>query len=223
MAKEYRHIGKATQRIDALEILTGKAKYVDDLKIPQMIYGKVLRSPFPHAHIRSIDTGKAEELPGVKAVLTYENVPDWKTGWPPHRLVLDRKVRFVGDGVALVAGVTGNIAEEALALIDVEYEELQAVYDMEEALSPRAPQLYEEFPGNDLPLGFDLMGPTCLKDLVLGDVEKGFQEADFIVEGTYGYECIPNPLPAESPGIIARWEESGKLTSVHPERLNSLN
>jgi xanthine dehydrogenase molybdenum-binding subunit len=57
----------------------------------------------------------------------------------------------------------------------------------------------------------------------LGDVEKGFQEADFIVEGTYGYECIPNPLPAESPGIIARWEESGKLTSVHPERLNSLN
>jgi xanthine dehydrogenase molybdenum-binding subunit len=143
MTQEYRHIGKATQRIDALEILTGKARYIDDLKIPQMIYGKVLRSPFPHAYIKSIDTRKAEELPGVKAVLTYENVPDWKTGWPPHRLVLDRKVRFVGDGVALVAAVTNEIAEEALELIDVDYEELQAVYDMAEALSPGAPQLYE--------------------------------------------------------------------------------
>src|SRR3990170_7133311 len=119
MTKEYRFIGKATPRKDAVDIVTGKGKYINDIKLSNMLYGKVLRSPYPHANIKSIDTAKAKKLPGVKAVLTYKDVPDWKVGMPLHLRVLDSRVRFVGDAVALVAAETPEIAYEALDLIDV--------------------------------------------------------------------------------------------------------
>ena len=211
MSKDYRFIGKRTPRNDALEIVTGKARYIDDLKMPDLLHAKVLRSPYPHAEIKKIETGRAEAFPGVKAVLTYKDVPSWKTGMPRHVPVLDSKVRFVGDAVALVAAETRAIASEALDLIDVEYEQLAPVYDVEEAVQPGAPQLHEDFPRNLAP-GFPVFGPKTLSKVVLGDVEKGFQEADFIAEGTYGYENIPNPLPLEPPGVIARWEDENRLT-----------
>jgi CO/xanthine dehydrogenase Mo-binding subunit len=210
--KEYRFIGKRTPRKDALEIVTGKAEFIDDVKRPGMLCGKVLRSPYPHANILKIDTTKAEAFSGVKAVLTYKNVPEWRTGIPRHVRVLDRKVRFVGDAVALVAAETEEWAAEALGLIEVEYETLPAVYDVEEAIQPDAPQLYEEFPRNFVPLDVKVFGPKSLKEVVMGDVEKGFNEADFIGEGTYAYENLANPLPIEPPGVIAEWEEPGKLT-----------
>lgn len=115
--KDYRFIGKATTRKDALDIVTGKTKFINDLSFPNMLYAKVLRSPFPHALIKSIDTAKAMKLPGVKAVLTYKDVPDWMGGLPRHVRVLDSKVRYVGDAVALVAAETEEIGEEALRLI----------------------------------------------------------------------------------------------------------
>jgi len=103
MGEKYRHIGKATKRKDARAIVTGSAKYIDDIKLPGMLEGRVLRSPYPHARIKHIDTSKAEAYPGVKAVLTYKNVPPWIGGIPYHRPVLDSTMRFVGDAVALVA------------------------------------------------------------------------------------------------------------------------
>jgi len=212
MAKEYRFIGKPTPRKDAAEIVTGKARFIDDIKVPEMLYGKILRSPFAHARIRSIETAKAEAFPGVECVLTYQNVPDWKSGWPPHVGVLDSKVRFVGDAVALVAARTKEIAEEALDRIEVEYEPLPAVYDVEEALEPGAPQLYDQFSNNTLPPGFPAFGPKCLKEIVSGDVEKGFAEADFISEGRCRYESLSNPLPIEPPGVIVKWEGPRQLT-----------
>lgn len=209
----YRHVGKATLRKDALDIVTGAAKYIDDISVPGMLYAKVLRSPYAHATITHIDTSKAEILSGVKAVLTYKDVPEWKGGIPfPHKRVLDRRVRFVGDGVALVAATSGEIAEEALELIEVEYEQLPAVFDVEEAIRPGAPQIYEEYPNNVLPPGCPFFGPTHLKEIVRGDVEKGFKEADFIAEGTYGYENIPNPSPPEPPGVIVQWDGPDKIT-----------
>jgi CO/xanthine dehydrogenase Mo-binding subunit len=213
MAKEYRHIGKATPRKDAREIVTGRAKYLDDIKLPNMLYGKVLRSPYPHANIKNIDTSKAEAYPGVEAVITYKNVPEWIDGTPRHRRLLDRKVRFVGDAVALVAAKTKEVAEEALGLIDAEYDQLPAVFDVEEAIKPDAPQLYAQFTNNTFPRGCRQFGrPKALQEVVMGDVEKGFREADFIAEGTCAYENIPNPLPPEPPGVIAAWEDPDHLT-----------
>jgi len=212
MSKKYRFIGKATPRKDAVDIITGRAKFIDDLRRPEMLHGKVLRSPYPHANIKKIDTSRAEVFPGVKAVLTHKNAPDWKTGMPRHARVLDNKVRYVGDAVALVAADTQEIAKEALELIEVEYEPLPAVYDVEEAMRPDAPQLYPEFPRNLIPSDYPAFGPNTLTEVVLGDAEEGFKEADFISQGTYAYENIPNPLPIEPPGVIAEWEGDNKLT-----------
>jgi xanthine dehydrogenase molybdenum-binding subunit len=210
--KEYRYIGKATQRKDAVGIVTGKAQYIEDVELPRMLHGKVLRSPYPHARIQQIDTTGAEKSRGVKAVLTHKNVPRWMTGTPRHVRVLDEKVRYVGDAVALVAAETEAMARDALALIEVTYEQLPAVYDVEEALKPDAPQLYDDFPGNLLPLDVPVFGPKTLSAIELGDVEKGFADSDFISEGTFSYENIPNPLPIESPGVIAEWSDPDHLT-----------
>ena len=212
VAEEYRFIGKSAPRQDALDIVSGKAAFVDDIRLPDMLYGKVLRSPLPHALIKKIDCGKAESLPGVRAVLTHENVPGWTSGIPPHIKVLDPKVRFVGDAVALVAAETEEIAVEALDLIDVEYEKLPAVFDVQAALEPGAPQLYEQFPGNTLPVNIPVFEPTTLPELITGDAEEGFKEADFICEGSYSYEGLPNPLPIEPPGVIIRWDGPDNLT-----------
>lgn len=212
MAPSFRHIGKATPREDAREIVTGEAVFIDDLHLPGLLQGKVLRSPHAHAVVRNVDTERARALKGVRAVLTYKNVPGWKTGTPPQARVLDDKVRFVGDAVALVAAETEEIAEEALGLIGVDYEPLKAVFDVDAALEPDAPQLYEAFPGNEVPPGFPAYGPDCLSHLRMGNTAQGFADAEVICEGTYGYEGPFNPLPIEPPAVIAHWEAPGRLT-----------
>lgn len=226
MEKEYRVIGAKTPRKDGGDIVRGKAKYIDDLRLPGMLHAKILRSPHPHALIREIDTGRAEKLAGVKAVLTYKNVPSWKGGIPVHVAVLDKKVRYVGDPVALVAAETEAAAEEALELIDVQYDLLDAVYDAEEAIKPGAPQLYDQFPGNVFPLASPWLGPNSLQEIVMGDVEQGFAESDIIVEGSCSYDNIPNPLPLEPPGVIVNWDGPEELTvwssSQTPYHLKSI-
>jgi CO/xanthine dehydrogenase Mo-binding subunit len=212
MGKPYRHVGRATPRKDARAIVTGSATYLGDRKIPGVLYGKVLRSPLPHALVNRIDKSRAEALPGVEAVLTHEDMPDWRLGTPRYTRPLDRKVRYVGDGVALVAARTEELAEEALALIEVDYEELPAVYDIDEALEPDAPQLYAEAPGNVVQAGTSFFGPRCLTGLQMGDVEEGFRQADVVVEGACGFQNLPNPLPPEPPGVVALWEEPDRVT-----------
>ncbi|MBU5613840.1 xanthine dehydrogenase family protein molybdopterin-binding subunit [Geomonas azotofigens] len=212
MAKEYRYIGKKVPRRDAVDIVTGAVNYLDDLRMAKLLYGKVLRSPHPHALIKNIDKSRAEKLEGVKAVLTWEDVPDWRGGTPGMTRILDRKVRFVGDAVALVAATTEEIALAALRLIDVEYEVLPAVLDIEEAIKPGAPLVYDEFEGNIVPPEFPLFGPGCLTGVSMGDVAQGFDEADVVVEGTCGYQNLPNAIPPEPPGVIALWEEPQRVT-----------
>ncbi len=212
MGEQYRYIGKPMKRRDAEDIVTGAALYLDDVKFQHVLHGKVLRSPYAHALIKKIDKSKAEELPGVKAVLTWEDIPDWRGGTPRKVRVLDKKVRYVGDAVALVAATTEEIAEEALELIEVEYKVLPAVLDIDSALKAGAPLIYDEFPGNIVPGGTIIYGPKCLKGVKSGDVDKGFAEADVIAEGTFGYENIPNALPPESVGAVAMWEEPNRAT-----------
>jgi CO/xanthine dehydrogenase Mo-binding subunit len=208
----YRYIGKALPRRDGVDIVTGGTKYLDDIDFPNLLYGRVLRSPHAHAKVIRVDKSKAIALPGVKAVLSWEDCPDWKVGTPRCSGVLDPKVRYVGDAVALVAATSEGIADDALDLIEVEYEILPAVFEAEEALMPGAPQLYDEFPGNVVTPGAPILGPESLTQLVMGDVEKGFAEAEVIAEGTFAYENTPNPIPPEPPGAVALWEEPNKVT-----------
>ena len=139
MGDNYRYIGKAMQRRDAVDIVTGAAQYLDDLKFQNLLHGKVLRSPYAHALIKKIDKSKAEALPGVKAVLTWEDIPDWRGGTPRNVPCPRQKGEVRGRRGALVAATTEEIAEEALDLIDVEYEVLPAVFDIDSALKPGAP------------------------------------------------------------------------------------
>lgn len=207
----YRYIGKHVTRADGRDLISGRRQFIDDVRIPGMLIARVLRSPYPHADIADINVEKAKALPGVKAVLTYKDAPDWKCGLPQHRRVLDRRVRFTGDSVALVAAETLEAADEACRLIEVEYVELPFVLDCEEAIKPGAPQLYDEFPGNVLPK-VTPFSEEPFNQIHVGDVEKGFEEAAYVAEGYYCYDKLPHPLPPESPGVIAQWTNPSAVT-----------
>src|SRR3990167_5421514 len=131
---EYTVVGKSLPKTDGIEKATGKAIYIDDLVLPGMLWGKILRSPYPHARILNIDCSKAKSLPGVKAVITGSDLPKARMG------------AFIFDEpVAAVAAVDGDAAQEALGLISVEYEELPAVFDPLLAMEEGAPIIHEEF------------------------------------------------------------------------------
>ena len=176
MTDKYSVFGKSLPLIDSFEKVTGGLKFAGDLLgLPGTLYAKVLRSPHAHARIVKIDATKAEALPGVHAVITYKNTPDkdWTClaqNWYGH--VFDKVVRYVGDEVAAVAAIDEDTAEKALELIEVEYEELPAVFGVEEAIKPDAPQVRPD--GN-------VRRPNICE---WGDIDKGFKEADFIVEHT---------------------------------------
>ena len=223
MTESYRYIGKETPRKDARDIVTGKADYIDDLKLPGMLFGKVLRSPHAHALIKRIDCSAAKALQGVKAVLTHQDIPDWEWGMPKHMRVLDNKVRYVGDAVAMVAADSVDVAEAALELIQVTYEPLPAVYDVEESTQIDSPPIYDQYSHNTYPSDPPPFEPNMLNGIRMGDVEKGFDEADIISEGTCGYEIFPNPLPPEPPGVIATWETPDCLTIYTPSQSIGFN
>ena len=171
-------IGKATAMVDAAQKTTGSGKYTDDLRVPGMLVGKILHSPYPHARIRSIDTKRAETLEGVVAVVTGKDAPNpygiLPVGHDEHALALD-KVRYVGDNVACVVAISESVAEQALELIDVEYEVLPAYFDPEQSMKAKSDLIHDNKPGN------------IEKDYhhIFGDPEKGFAEADHIAEARF--------------------------------------
>ena len=172
-------IGQATPNPNALRKITGSARFADDYHFPGMLHARTKRAGVPHALIRSIDTSAARELDGVHAVLTHEDIPGRNAhgvvsvDWP---ILCGRKVRYVGDAVAIVAAETQEIAAAALDLIEVDYEELPAVTDVISAAEPDAPLVHEERPDGNL-----------LKHIKVrkGDIESGFADADVIVDQTY--------------------------------------
>ena len=172
-------IGRSHPRPDAVEKVTGTAKFADDYVFPGMLYGATLRAEYPHARILSIDTSRAAALPGVHAVLTHKDVP----GRNRHGLVIqdwpalcDDKVRYLGDAVAVVAADSAEIAREALALIQAEYEPLPVVASAEQAREPDAALVHEEHETGNL-----------LEHIKVrhGDVDRGFAQAHVIVEREY--------------------------------------
>ncbi len=200
-------VGRNTPRIHGPELASGRAVFTDDIKLPGMLFGKILTSPHAHARIVRVDTSRAEALEGVKAVLTAADVPDTFYGVSPARydeqvLAKDR-VRYVGDEVAAVAAVDEETCLEALELIDVEYEILPAVFDPFEAMKEGAPQLHDHprFKNNI----------NTRVEWHFGDVAEGFADADVVREHTFtGNRTYQQPM--EPHCALARWEAGNRLT-----------
>ena len=182
--KNLQWVGKGVPRIDTMIKATGSAKFTNDITFPNMLYGKILRSPHPHARILNVDTEKARRLSGVKAIITGKDAPAEKYGvFPQSRdqylLALD-KVRYIGEEVVAVAAVDEETAEEALDLIKVDYETLMPVFDPLEALKDGAPVIHEHAPNN----------VSCDVFVEFGEAEKGFQDAHCVLEERFEADGI---------------------------------
>jgi len=186
----YHIVGKPVPRVEGAGKVSGRAEYTADVDLPGMVWAKNVRSPHPHARIISIDFSKALQLPGVLATLTAKDFPNIPTGRniKDVPLLCDDVVRFIGDKVAVVAAEDRQTAEKAAGLVEVQYEELPAVFDPIEAMEPGAPILHAD-PRSYV--GFPEAVPDDLRNVCgyavweRGDVEKGFAEADHIVENTF--------------------------------------
>jgi len=193
-------VGRSVQRSDAPAKVTGRAIFTEDIKLPNMLYGKLLTSPHAHAVIKSIDTAAAETVPGVKAVITGRDVSDVLYGVSPARydefVLAKERVRFVGDEIAAVAAVDEATAERAVKLIEVEYEILPAVFDPFEALADGAPEIHKAARGKN--------NVNTRVDHHFGDVDRGFGEADVVLERHFvGNSIYQSPLEPHS--AVAEW------------------
>jgi CO/xanthine dehydrogenase Mo-binding subunit len=207
-------VGTNPVKHDGLEKVTGRAKFGADYSMPGMLHGKVLRSPHPHAIIKSIDTSAAEALPGVKAVLTAADLPDLKAGTPGGDLTRNalarEKALYDGHAVAAVAATSESIAKQALKLIKVDYEVLPHVIELADAKKPDAPILHDYMRTKGVE-GADK--PTNVVErlqFAQGDVEKGFAEADVIVERTFDTKPMHQGY-IEPQGCIADYNEDGQI------------
>ncbi len=206
MEKELNVVGTRVPMLDAAQKVKGTALFTDDLVLSGMLHGKVLRSPLPHAKILHIDTSRAEKLPGVKGVVTGRDIPDRMYGIVPmakdeHALARE-KVRYIGDDVAAVCAIDPEIAEEALGLISVDYEELPAVFDPLEAGKEGAPLIHEGVKNNT----------SFFIKKEFGDVEKALAECDDIFEHSF-YSQAVNHAPLEPHAALAQFDPlNGHLT-----------
>lgn len=206
MKKGLNIVGTRVPMLDAGLKVKGAAQFTDDLVLPGMLFGKILRSPLPHARILNIDTSKAEKLPGVRGVVTGRDIPDRQYGIVPmakdeYALAKD-KVRYIGDDVAAVCAIDPEIAEEALELIDVDYEELTAVFDPREAIKEGAPVIHEGVKNNT----------SFAINKEFGDVARAFAESDGIFEDRF-YSQAVNHAPLEPHAALAQFDPlNGDLT-----------
>ncbi|MEI8041246.1 MAG: xanthine dehydrogenase family protein molybdopterin-binding subunit, partial [Verrucomicrobiota bacterium] len=207
-----RIIGKGERRVDGLGKVTGRAKFAADYNVGHQLYGKVLRAEHPHARILRIDTAAAKRLAGVEAVLTGQDIPGEKAIGivvKNQAILASDKVRYLGDGVALVAAATREIAEAALRLIKVDYEPLPVVSDPEEALAPDAPRIHGE-------------DNTFVHHKVRrGEVAKGFAEADFIIERKFRTPCIEHSYLEPEAALAEPGEHGGVVVTGSVQNLFS--
>lgn len=200
---DYTVVGSKRPYVDAIDKVTGRTIYASDIRLPGMLHGRALRSPYPHAKILSIDTSSAERVPGVKCVLTGRNVKQnkWRPVTKDEYLLAVEKANFVGDEVAAVAAVDEEACEEALSLIKVEYEPLPAILSMHDAMKEGAPQIHPEFPRN---VNHHFHIPR-------GNIDEVFARAYFIHEGEYEtsleYQAYIEPM-----GGVSVWDRRGNVT-----------
>src|SRR5881397_3901731 len=211
---EPRVVGKSLPRMDGAGKVTGTAVYAADFALPGMLVGKVFRSTEPHARIMRVDTARARALPVVRAVMTAADVPDVLYGGAlKDETVFARgKVRYVGQPVAAVAATTREAAEAALAAIEVVYAPLPAVLDLDAALAPGAPLIHEEWASYAAIPILNRDGNVCNRArIVVGDVERGFEEADRIFEHRFRTGMVHQGY-TEPRAAVAAWDSSGQVT-----------
>ena len=231
--QKYNIIGKRLVKVEAVEKATGQLKYSGDLIFPNTLHARILRSPHAHAYIKNIDISRASKVKGVKAIITHKDVPEIPTMHQFLHLpavmyydsfLLEEKVRHYGDRVAAVAAASPDIAEEALELIEVEYEPLPVVLDPLEATKPGAPVIHEEARrGTErIKIKNNVVGT---REIEIGDVAQGFRDADIVVENVYR-TSRPNCAPMERTAITCVPGPGGKLDiygttqGIHTMRMN---
>ncbi len=201
-------IGARLPRVDSAAQATGAARYASDIVLPRMLFGKILRSPLPHARVLNVDTTRAGRLPGVKAVITGRDTAGITYGYfgvseqcKDKRALTTDKVRFIGDEIAAVAAVDEDTALEALSLISVDFEELPAVFDAREAMEPGAPQIHDHVERNI----------SRERKYHLGDVDDGFRKAHYVREDQFVTQLTAHAT-LETHVSVASYEPSGCLT-----------
>jgi putative selenate reductase molybdopterin-binding subunit len=216
---EYTRVGKPDKKVDAMKLVQGKPAFTDDIDLRGMLIGKVLHSPVAHARIKSIDTRQAKALKGVHAVLTWQDIPRvvYSTAGqsdpipgPLDMFSLDNTVRFVGDRVAFVAAENEQIANQALRLIKVEYEELPVLLDSSKAMDKNAPRLHDEPEYVNFADSDPSRNLAARIRIDVGNVEEGFAQADHIIEGDYE---VPKVQQAhiEPHVAISYWDADDRL------------
>src|SRR5947207_524196 len=202
---EKKVIGKPFRKVDARAKCIGQTKFADDIVLPRMLFCKLLRSPVPHALIKRIDVSKALALPGVVAVITGKELPIpygiLPVSQDEHALCIN-KVRFIGDPVAAIAAIDEDTAFDAMDLIDVEYERLDSIASIEDALTDDLSRIHEYGDGGNV---------HKKVSLEFGDIEEGFSEADLVREDVFFYEGNTH-LPMEQHAAVAVLDPDDKLT-----------
>ena len=216
MSQAYKVIGHAERRCDGAEKVTGKALYTVDVKLPGMAHGKILRSPYAHARLTRVDATQAEKLPGVFAVVTREDqrrLRMFGAAYKDQTIVAVDKVRYVGDPVAAVAAVDEATANEAADLIEVDYEPLSAVTNLDEALAPAAPLVHESSASGGELMGEHYEAPKQFSGTNLcyrfsyakGDIEEGFNRSDHIFEDVFTFPRVQH-FSMEAHATVAHFE-----------------
>ncbi len=222
-SKNFEVVNHSVKKIDAISLSTGAPSFVDDYEsdFKSLLEVAFLYSPIAHGIIKNIDTSEAEKIPGVEIILTYKNTPriahttagqGYPEPSPYDTFMFDRKVRYVGDRVAAVAAKTKEIAQKAVNLIKVEYEELPAVLSIDEALKENAPIIHDE-PEAKMPIPVPYEPKKNLAsfvDVQAGDVEKGFENSDYVIEREY-YSHYAQHCPMEPHKVITYLDRLGRL------------
>src|SRR5438552_16480014 len=213
--KKLKIVGTSPVKHDGIDKVTGRAQLGADLFLPGMLVDKILRSPHAHARIKSIDTSAAEKLPGVKAVVTRDDFPEIKAGTPggdmSRNAMAREKALYDGHPVAAVAATSEAIAKQALKLIKVDYEVLPHVIDPAEAMAPGASILHDHVRTKGVKDGADKPSNVIERlDLAMGDVVKGFGEADVIVEREFDTKPMHQGY-IEPQSCVAQSTEDGQI------------
>ncbi len=206
---QFHVIHESKPRIDGVEKVTGKARYAADLYLDGMLYAGVLRSPYTSAKVTKIDTSKAKAIEGVEAVVTFQDLRK-KKSWAGYMYLTDH-IRYAGDCVAMVAAQSKSLVEDALEAIEVEYEELPGVYTIDDALKEGAPLVHEEYPGN--------VFQDSVYHIRKGDVQKGFEEADVILEREYRTQYIEHSY-IEPEAVVAYPDPNNGIMTVYASAQN---